>query len=277
MRTPPEFLRETHIIGADCREHMLDRKDFPVLGNAPFIWLGRSELQKPYRFVRLRSVHSHVVACVGGTGRTLIDGEAVEWKPGQVLVAPVGLHHAFEPGEDEPWQTAWVFFDDTESAPCVQRQQVELIEADIGTFVSLVRMITDEAAGAADPASMEALVTLLHVATRRLIGGDPVDRRLWQLWTEVESDLGRPWTTEVLAQRARMSPEHLRRLCHRHYQRSPFQHLTHLRMRRASTLLRASTEKIENISDQVGYSTVFSFATAFRRWSGTPPAKYRRG
>ena len=74
-----------------------------------------------------------------------------------------------------------------------------------------------------------------------------------------------------------MSEEHLRRLCHKHYQRSPMDHLTHLRLRRAGTMLRSSPEKMEEIAHQAGYESVYPFSAAFRRWSGIPPARFRRG
>jgi hypothetical protein len=45
MRQLPEFLREIHLIGRRCREHMLDSEHFPVLRNAPFIWVGHSVLR----------------------------------------------------------------------------------------------------------------------------------------------------------------------------------------------------------------------------------------
>ncbi|HTP25753.1 MAG TPA: AraC family transcriptional regulator [Anaeromyxobacteraceae bacterium] len=42
-------------------------------------------------------------------------------------------------------------------------------------------------------------------------------------------------------------------------------------------MLRSSPEKIEEIAHQAGYGSVYSFSTAFRRWSGVPPARFRRG
>ncbi len=277
MRAPPEYLRETHIIGRRCREHMLDSEHYPALRNAPFIWVGYSVLLPPYCMVRLRSVHSHVVASIAGRGRALIGGEVAEWRPGQVLLAPVGVHHAFEIDGAGPWTLAWVFFDDQETAPALRIRQAELVDADSKDFVSVLRMLTHEAAGAAQPAMMEALVTLLDTCARRLAGTDAVDLRLWRLWGRVESDLAYGWTVSELARLACMSEEHLRRLCHKHYQRSPIDHLTHLRLRRAGTMLRSSPEKMEEIAHQAGYASVYSFSAAFRRWSGIPPARFRRG
>lgn len=277
MRGPTQFFRETHIVGRRCRELMLDSEHFPVLRKAPFIWVGYSVVRPPYRLVRLRSVHSHIVAAISGRGRTLIDGKSVDWRPGQVLLAPVGQHHAFEVMGAGPWKIAWVFFEDSVAAPALRGERPKLIKADASDFVSILQILTREASGAAQPAMLEPLVSILETAARRLAGNEPVDQRLWNLWGTVEGDLAHKWTAEKLARAALMSEEHLRRLCHKNYQRSPIDHLTHLRMRRASTMLRSSSAKLEEVALQVGYSSVYSFSVAFSRWSGVPPGRFRRG
>ncbi len=277
IRPPPEFLSETHLVGRRCRERMLDSEHLPVLRKAPFIWVGYSVIRAPYRMVRLRSVHSHLVATVDGRGRTLVDGAAVPWGPGQVLLAPVGQHHAFEVEGDGPWTIAWVFFEDTEAAPALQGSRPELIEADASDFIATLQILTREAAGASQPAMLESLVSILDTTARRLAGSEAVDQRLWRLWERVDGDLSRGWSATELARLACVSEEHLRRLCHRYYQRSPMDHLTKLRMRRASTMLRSSPAKLETIAEAVGYGSVYSFSVAFRRWSGMPPGAFRRG
>ena len=226
--------------------------------------------------VRLRAVHSHIVASVAGRGRTLIGGRAVEWRPGQVLLAPVGQHHAFEIAGAGPWTIAWVFFDDTAVAPALPFDAPRLIDADSADFVAILKVLTREASGPAQPAMLDALVSVLETATRRVAGIEAVDQRLWRLWERVEADLAHKWTMAELARLAGMSEEHLRRLSHRSCQRSPMDHLTHLRMRRASTMLRSSQAKLDAIAGSVGYASVYSFSVAFRRWSGVPPGQFRK-
>ncbi|MFT3780453.1 MAG: AraC family transcriptional regulator [Nibricoccus sp.] len=225
--------------------------------------------------VRLRSGYSHVVAPSRGVGRTMIDGKSVDWHPGQVLLAPAGACHAFEIAGAGPWEIAWVFFDDREGAPVIPLTRAELVTADAGEFTLTLQMLTREAMGAAQPAAMQALISLLDTHARRLIGADRVDTRLWRLWTQVEAHLGHDWDSEKLAKLAMMSDEHLRRLCHRHYQRSPMNHLAHLRMHRAGQLLRTTPSKVETIAHRVGFSTVYAFSAAFKRWSGVPPSVFR--
>jgi transcriptional regulator GlxA family with amidase domain len=122
---------------------------------------------------------------------------------------------------------------------------------------------------------LAALVTLLDTATRRLAGIEAVDLRLARLWGRVETDLAHAWSVAELTKMTCVSEEHLRRLCHKHYQHSPMEHLTHLRLRRASTMLRASAMKMEEVAQQTGYASVYSFSAAFRRWGGVPPALFR--
>jgi AraC-like DNA-binding protein len=45
---------------------------------------------------------------------------------------------------------------------------------------------------------------------------------------------------------------------------------------KALLLLRSSDTAIPEIADRLGYSDVANFARAFRRWTGTTPAAYRR-
>lgn len=275
MLPAPEFLRETHLIGPRCREWVLDGASFAQLRAARLTWVGHSVLYPPYRMVRLASKYSHVVAPFDGEGRVLIDGREVEWKPGQVLLAPAGACHAFEIAGAGPWRIAWVFFDDHEGPPVIQSDRARLVEADAGDFVSTMQMLAREAAGAAQPSALQALATLLETHARRLAGADQVDARLWRLWERVEADLGRSWSGAELARVAALSEEHLRRLCHRHYQRSPMAYLGELRMQRAGILLRSTPAKIEEVALRVGFSTVYAFSAAFKRWSGVPPSEFR--
>lgn len=275
MLPTPENLRETHLIGPRCREWVLGGDRFPQLRTAGLVWVGHSVLRPPYRMVRLRSTYGHVVAVSGGRGRALIDGRVVDWRPGQVLLAPAGALHAFEVAGPGPWRIAWVFFDDKDGPSVVPGDRSRLVEADAGDFVATMQMLAREAAGEAQPALLQALATVLEAQARRLAGSDPLDARLWRLWEQVESDLGRDWSGRELARAASLSEEHLRRLCHRHLRRSPMAHLTHLRLQRAGTLLRSTPAKIEDIAVRVGFAGVYSFSAAFKRWSGVPPSEYR--
>lgn len=110
----------------------------------------------------------------------------------------------------------------------------------------------------------------------RAVGALESDVRLSLLWEAVDAHPGDDWTLERLAALADMSPEHLRRLCKQQQRRSPMQHVTLLRLRRAGTLLRTSPLKIDAIAKQVGYRDRYSFGAVFRRHLGCTPTDYRK-
>lgn len=277
MPAPNQFLRETHIVGPNCRERALDSDRFPALKNAPFIWVGYSVLKPPYRIVRLNSVHSHIVVSISGRGRTLVNGESVDWDPGKVLLGPVGKHHGFEIAGTAPWTIGWVFFEDSVSSPVLKGRQTELIDADSKDFVETLKMLLREASGHTQADVMAALVTLLNTHARRITGSEKIDLRLWRLWEKVEADLAHPWSTAKMSRIISVSEEHLRRLCHNCYQQSPMKHLSNLRMSRASILLKSSNLSLEEISSKVGYASAYSFSAAYKRQTGCYPGQSRKG
>ncbi len=274
MLGPQESLRETHLIGPRCREWIVSRDRFPQLRALGLGYIGHSVLYPPYRMVRLPTRDSHIVACTGGTGRALIGGREVTWREGQVLLSAAGTTHAFEVEGRGPWRIAWLFFADAGKRPAFEGP-TRLQKANAHAFVQAVQAITQEASGPADPAAMQALAALVDIQARRLAKVRPRDDRLWRLWELVESDLAHPWSLELLARRAAVSEEHLRRLTWREQGRTPVVHLTHLRMHRASTLLRTTSLKLDDIAQRVGFASVYSFSAAFKRWSGLPPSRFR--
>jgi len=275
MDEPIIPLHVTHIVGQDSREWVLGRERFNELALNHFVWVGHSEVLPPYRMVRLHSPYTHVVACFGGSGRVLINDELVDWVSGQVLLCPKGSAHAFEATGPEPCYLAWVFYDDKGEAPLVNGDSSRLVKADIAGFVSILKLLTNEAAGAADPAAMQYLASLLKIHTKRLGDENAVDARLVRLWEKVDARLGESWGMSKLSKSASMSAEHLRRLCRRDYGCTPMKRLTELRMHRACIRLRESSHKLEVISDEIGFSSVYHFCRVFKQWSGITPGEFR--
>jgi len=104
-------LCETHLIGPHCRESTVFHERCPILRTLHIENIGHSEIRPPYRMVRLDPTFSHIVACFGGRGRTLIEGRWKTWKTGEVLLTPPHALHAFESTGDKPWKIAWLFYE----------------------------------------------------------------------------------------------------------------------------------------------------------------------
>jgi AraC-like DNA-binding protein len=56
----------------------------------------------------------------------------------------------------------------------------------------------------------------------------------------------------------------------------PLTYLARWRMHVAAQRLRYSTDSVETIAAQVGYTSAFAFNRAFSRHRGQPPGRYRR-
>ena len=79
-------------------------------------------------------------------------------------------------------------------------------------------------------------------------------------------------TVSEIARRCSISEVYLRKLFARELSMSPSRKLTELRMQRAKLLI-AEKRPLKEISESVGYSDVFQFSRAYKRYFGYPPSK----
>ena len=91
----------------------------------------------------------------------------------------------------------------------------------------------------------------------------------------VANELAFDWKLDSLAARCHLSTEHLRRLCRREFGRTPMEHITYMRIRRAQELLETTGHKMDHIAATVGYHSADVFTRAFVRCVGLPPSHYR--
>ncbi|NYE13998.1 AraC-like DNA-binding protein [Actinomadura citrea] len=91
----------------------------------------------------------------------------------------------------------------------------------------------------------------------------------------IHGDPGRPWTVEELGAQARLSRAAFARRFTHLIGQPPLTYLTWWRMTIAARLLRTSDAPVNTIAQQVGYSSQYTFAHAFKRQYGSPPGSYR--
>ncbi|WP_214108027.1 AraC family transcriptional regulator [Acrocarpospora catenulata] len=92
----------------------------------------------------------------------------------------------------------------------------------------------------------------------------------------MHNDPARPWTVAALAAEARLSRAPFARRFAALVGRPPLTYLTWWRMTTAARLLRQTDAPLSTIAGQVGYTSEFAFANAFKRRYGTAPGRYRR-
>jgi AraC-like DNA-binding protein len=93
----------------------------------------------------------------------------------------------------------------------------------------------------------------------------------------IHHDPAHPWTVAALAAEAGLSRAPFARRFNDLVGQPPLTYLTWWRMITASRLLRDSDAPLSLVAAQVGYTSEFAFANAFKRGYGIAPGRYRRG
>jgi AraC-like DNA-binding protein len=101
------------------------------------------------------------------------------------------------------------------------------------------------------------------------------DPRLAPALQAVHASAGTPWTVDDLARLCNMARATFARVFHQALGQAPMQYLADWRMTLARDLLLARETTLDEIAAQVGYSSVYAFATAFRRHHGEPPRRWQ--
>lgn len=81
---------------------------------------------------------------------------------------------------------------------------------------------------------------------------------------------------ESLASRLGLGTRQTERLLQKHFGKTFLQKKTEARMTDAALLLADPHRSVTSIAEDLGYSSVEHFSTAFRRWYGTGPRQYRK-
>jgi AraC-like DNA-binding protein len=85
----------------------------------------------------------------------------------------------------------------------------------------------------------------------------------------------KPVTVERLADLAGLSTFHFIRAFRAAFGETPHQYLRARRLDRAKELLVTTAYPVTEICDQIGFQSLGSFSSLFRRLTGEPPAQYR--
>jgi AraC-like DNA-binding protein len=103
----------------------------------------------------------------------------------------------------------------------------------------------------------------------------PLARHLLRVRDLIDRAYSGPLDIPALARSAHVSQAHFSRSFKAAFGETPHQYLLSRRMERAKALLRDSELTVTDVSLAVGFTSLGSFSTQFRRLVGTSPSAYR--
>jgi AraC-like DNA-binding protein len=157
--------------------------------------------------------------------------------------------------------------------PIVALRKTVAVVSFVRTAASGRRQGPDDLAGACELARR---AVILHAGFPGPRTTEREDRRLRRVEEFLRSNLGTPLSLQQVAREAGLSRFHFLRLFKQAYGRTPFKHLTRLRMEEAKQRLVRGDESVTEIAYACGYEDAAHFAAAFRREIGVSPRMYRQ-
>ena len=92
---------------------------------------------------------------------------------------------------------------------------------------------------------------------------------------QIDRHYAKPLTIEQLAAMAGFSTFHFIRAFRAAFGRTPHQYLRARRLERAKELLETTAYPVTEVCDKVGFQSLGSFTTLFKKQCGATPAEYR--
>lgn len=91
----------------------------------------------------------------------------------------------------------------------------------------------------------------------------------------IDDNFQEPLELEQISRHAYLSRFHFHRLFTRIYRKTPHQYLTAVRLEKAKALLQKEGISITEVCNSVGFESLSSFSTLFKKQSGFAPQYYR--
>lgn len=237
------------------------------------------DLNRPRRGRALH--HRFVLICALRTAATVnVDQRAIRLNAGQgLLVFPFQFHHYTEAQSEK---LAWLFvtfeLGEPESLAALQNRPFELTPPLQALAAELVEAYETE--HTADLSVL--LLALLLARLRRLrpavavtaAGNSPVPGLMLRV-NQLAQRSGEHPSLKDIARTLGISPSHLRARFRASCGVSIGRHLRRLRLEQACGLLRLGPQRVSEVAEHCGFTSIYSFSRAFRMAYGVSPLAYR--
>ena len=238
-----------------------------------------ADLNKPRRGRALH--HRFVLICALRTAATVcVDDRTIRLRAGEgLLVFPFQFHHYAEPADEV---ISWLFvtfeFAEVAELEALRYQPFTLTRPLRSLAAELVEVY--EVERTADLPVLLLSVMLARLRRLKLAPGGPAGAGVPQSGlmlrvNQLAQRSAEPPGIKEIARALGISPSHLRARFRASCGVSIGRHLRHLRLEQACGHLRLGPQRVSEIAELCGFSSIYSFSRAFRVAYGVSPLAYR--
>jgi len=229
-----------------------------------------------------------IILCVSGHGWARLRGKDHRINPGNVLVLPPNVRHAYGAAEFNPWTIYWLHLAGHQVASIYQRLSLNGLHSvfSIGKSIEPFELIQEiekhiHHSYGDDQLLLASLIAGSLMAKLITLHASPLEAadaraRIEQTITFLRHRVASSISVGELARLANLSPSHFAALFKKLTGYSVLDFSIRVRMQRAAHLLDTTRHSVKMIAAEVGYSDPLYFSRTFRRVHELSPAQYRK-
>jgi AraC family transcriptional regulator, arabinose operon regulatory protein len=228
------------------------------------------------------------IYCTQGLGWCELAGQNFSVKPGELLIIPPGISHAYGADEKKPWSIFWVHAAGANMKLLLEELGVSIERPllFLGQDPQLVALFEEAIEilehGYTAPHLLYASRTLAHLTglmiwhRHQKWQGDPEPRqKMAQSIAFMKSHLNRPLKVSHLAAMVNLSSSHYSALFKRQTGYAPIDYFIRLRLHQACQLLDNTDLSVKEVAAALGYEDPFYFSRIFKALNDISPTEYR--
>lgn len=231
-----------------------------------------------------------IVFTIGGSGLFQTGTEACVCEKGDIVIVPKGSPHDYRTAGTF-WEFHWAHFIPCEEwfgklkLPAVAERihNIRIRQADrfrgiaqaFGT-IQQNQYVENRYRGMLALNVMEFIFISIADEYAGLEGRKQTDPRIEEVMRYLSARLDQSLKLDEIARHVSLSPSRLSHLYKAETGQTIMDTFLKMRLRHAADLLQYTSQRVEHIADQVGYSSVYYFSTAFKTYFGVSPTAYRR-